>query len=806
MAKKLIHVLVLFAAVTAAAALHIAAITLPVKIGAMIAEEIGKATGKKVLIGSARFNIFEGLALEDLVIYDRTQIIVWARKVSCGIPFPYLFGGKTAIPAVTVDSAAVYLERRSDNSFNISELLKVDYKPDPVAAAMVRRVIVKRTRAIFIDRNLDPVYKERIDDIFMDIRFSSGDKIALDLSCEIPAKVPAYLKFSGVYDLSGRRLDGRLTLKDLGLDEFKGYYSRSGISFPQGTLNAGSDLSVKDDGVELYMDGSIRGLSVNKESMKIELDSLIKLTARYDFADKTFEYAGKFDISRMDLDGIEGVGRLENIKAGVEFNDSRLWSENIVADAYGMRWNARVNIVNFSSPVFDIYADSTGHLSVIQKMLNEEFGIRMPADIAGKANVKLAVHAQAGEPLRMNGYMTFSDATVSLGDGNFPVEGVTGEVELDLNGMKWSGLNLMYRDTPYISSGSLKDFRAPRVELEAASRDISVKSAFSVRGKAIEISSLKGRFAGTAFSAAGRMDFGRPKSVTADIDGTLDMDLKGIDKAFKDPSAYRKISPSGKVTAEFSLSGNALDLRSCDVRAKVRSSEMSICGLKLSDVMIDYSQSEGVGYMKSLRSGFYGGSLFASGKVDWSAGSIPWTLNADAKDVKLESLKADMALRDKDVSGRIKALASLTGAFKGKAGPTGTGRLSISNGRLWQLNLFEGLGSLIYTDDFSNIVFGEGSCDVKLEQKGFVINNFMLKSEQLDLYGSGTIGFDKAVNATLRPEIREGAVGYGAKETIAMAVSGNTVIKITGTVADPEFRTKADLADVMGGIADALFQ
>ena len=75
----------------------------------------------------------------------------------------------------------------------------------------------------------------------------------------------------------------------------------------------------------------------------------------------------------------------------------------------------------------------------------------------------------------------------------------------------------------------------------------------------------------------------------------------------------------------------------------------------------------------------------------------------------------------------------------------------------------------------------------------------------LDLRGSGTIGADKSVNAMVRPEIREAALD-GTKERIAMAVSSNTVIKITGTLDKPQFTAQANFAEVVGGIANAIFQ
>ena len=113
---------------------------------------------------------------------------------------------------------------------------------------------------------------------------------------------------------------------------------------------------------------------------------------------------------------------------------------------------------------------------------------------------------------------------------------------------------------------------------------------------------------------------------------------------------------------------------------------------------------------------------------------------------------------------------------------------------------------MIFSSDFSDIAFTEGSCDIKIAQRGFTVNNFILKSELLNLYGSGTIGLDKSVNAVLRPEIRESAIDYGSAGAIAVAISSNTIVKITGTFEKPEYKTQANLADVVGGIADALFQ
>ncbi len=807
MTKKLIHVLVLLAAVLALAVSYIGVIALPVKIETLIVEELAKATGKNIYIKSVQFDAFKGLVLEGLIVYDRNSILIWAKSVSCGIPISVMFKERMAIPVVTINSPAIYLERRSDNSINLAELASVDYKPGAVASVAFNRIIVKNARVIFIDRALKEIFKERFDDISMDLRLSLPHKIAIILAGNIPGKIPTYFSFSGIYSVDDEELAGRAAVKNLALMEFEEYYKASGITFPKGYISAEALLRIKEKTVELDTSGRIEGLQINKDAMNLKLDSSVKLMLQYDLKENTCEYAGKLDLSRMDIIGVETLGRLENIRAIIEFNDSRLWSDNIIVEAYKMRWKARINVVNFAQPVFDIYADSeAARLSVIQKMLEDEFGIKLPTEISGKADISLALHAQPDKPLKVDGYITLRGATISLGSGNFPIEDVTGEAQFNLNGAKWSDIKMIYRDVPYVSSGTLLNFDAPKIELNAASKDLTFGTSFSARGPIVKFSRLEGRYFNSDFSMIGEIGFKEKNVIDADIGGTLNLELKDLKKIVKNSAGLQKMKPAGKVNAEFSLSGNLRDLKRCAIRAKIKSPYVSVYGLKLTDMITDYLQENGLGQIRSIRSLFYNGSLYGSGKIDWMARALPYSFNIDAKDVKLESLKNDTGFKDKNVSGVIKALAGLSGTFKDITRFNGTGRISITNGRLWQLNLFKGVGSIIFTNDFSDIVFTDGSCDIKMVTRGVAINNFILKSDLLNIYGSGVIGFDKSVNALLRPEVNESDISSSAQERIARAVSSNTEIKITGTIEKPEYKTQANFGDVVGGIATAIFQ
>ncbi len=804
MTKRLIHVIVIFILVFVTAAGYLAAITLPVKIHDIVIGELEKAIGKKIFVRSLNFNLFSGLVLENAVVYDSSVIYVWAKSASCGIPFSSITGSSMAIPSVTINSPAIYIDRRPDGSFNLSEFIQNSYNPN-AAVVGIGRFVVKNGRAIFIDRSLTPIFKERIDDISADVNISLPDKISLNLAFSIPSKSPMYFKFAGIYLLSSRELAGRTTVKGLSLNGFKEYYQSAGIRFPKGDIDADINTSLKDNELELDISGRADGLSIVKDKLNIKADSLINMMFRYDITAKTVEYAGKFDVQRMDIDGIDGIGKLENIKALVEFDDSRLWSENVVAEACGIMWNARINIFNFNSPVIDIYADSDARLGAVQDMLKNEFRIIIPTEMSGKADINLAIQVQPGMPVNINGYAMLRGATMSMGSGNFPIEGVMGELQFNLNGAKWSKVKLRYRDEPYITSGELVNFADPKIKMDLASKDLSLKSVFSVNKTITKISQLEGRYLGSAFYLSGDMDTKANKVMTT-VSGALNIDLKDLKKIFKNSAALQKLKLSGKSKVEFGIKGDIKNFKTCSMRTRVKSDLIYAYGIKLSDVIIDYVQTAGAGQVKSLRAGIYGGSLYGSGKIDWTSKALPYNFNIDTKDVKLEALKKDMGFKDKDVSGDLKALAGLSGTLKDTTKFSGTGRVSIANGRLWQLNLFKGVGSLIFPDDFNDIVFTEGSSDVKMSHKGFVVNNFILKSDLLNLYGSGTIGMDRSVNATIRPEIKEDSMGSGTHERIAMAVSSNTVIKITGTVSKPEYKTQANFGDVVGGIAGAIFQ
>ena len=123
---------------------------LPTKIKSSIVKRIEGATGKRVLLDSLRFNIFKGLVLEHLIIYDDKSVILNIKKVS------YRFS------AIRVESPVISLERQKDNSINLVELfLKCSDLNKGRFKIGAYRVIVKDAEVNLNDYTLARPFKKK---------------------------------------------------------------------------------------------------------------------------------------------------------------------------------------------------------------------------------------------------------------------------------------------------------------------------------------------------------------------------------------------------------------------------------------------------------------------------------------------------------------------------------------------------------------------------------------------------------------------------------------------------------------------
>ncbi|MDP2913724.1 MAG: DUF748 domain-containing protein [Candidatus Omnitrophota bacterium] len=783
---------------------------LPTKIKALIVGGLEEATQKKVILGSVSLNIFKGLVLRDLIIYDGNVAIFNAKETSCVFLILPVFKKEIIIPYVTIRSPELFVERLPDGSVNIMDLFR---KPLLLRKRgfkiFVYKIEVRDARVNFHDNTLDPPFVKEIKKLDLKLALSLPNKVKFDLDAEASSDHPIRLSLSGEYDMLRKELTAAANIKDLPPKDFERYYNNAAFPLPQGSLDAGLSLRYKDNVLGLDLDAKSARLLFAKDGFSASLDSAIKSNFKYDFTDRALKYNGGLHVNDLKLSGVPGVGNIENVKGDIIFSDSGLSSDNISASAFGVPVRAGIKITDFNELPLDIDLSSDLGLAALQKILKDNFAVHLPAEVRGEGRIHITMRYKIPEArvVYVNGSLDVLGAAADIGRNKANFNNINGKVEFTPNQVKWSGLTFKHIDKEYGTSGTLTNFEAPGVQMELYSEGLSLNTVFAVNGGLLTFSKFAGRYHDSEFSMSGDMDISDSAELKGDIKGVLDVELADLKEPLKKfEERLEKLKPSGRLRADFSLAGNVRDIKSCAIEARLSAERLSVRDFKFSDFAMSYVQKNGVADVISMRLSLYGGEITAAGRIDLVSADMPYSASADIQGLRLERLKTDTAFRDNDISGSLRAKAEISGPSNDISRLEGAGRINITDGKLWQLNLFKGLGILLFSRDFSNIVFSEGSCDFLIKDKSISTDNIMFKSGLIYMYGAIKLGFDKSINAALKAQIEEEAVESGAAvRNVTAAIEKYSFIEITGTLKEPKYRIAPDVADILEDLKNMFF-
>jgi len=789
-------------------------IILPTEIRTLVVETLEEATQKKVILGSINFNIFKGLVIKDLIIYDGNIAIFNSKEVSCAILVFPVFKKHVIIPVIRIKAPDIFIERRPDNTINILDPFsrKTPFRPKHDFSLSVHRIALSNGHVTFHDGALDPVFMKELNDVNMNLSLRLGARLKFDLKFGIPSEIPVRVTSSGEYDIFAKALNLNAQIKDLALKEFAPYYNSPNLPLPDGRLDLSAGVKYKDDVVDAKLETETKELVFPVDKITARLVSTARANIRYNIKDKKLSYFGNLNIGDMAISGIPDIGEADKIKGVVVFSDSIISSDSISANVLGLGVNAKIKIGDLRdpNPAIDINIISDLALDTLQKILKERFKIRLPAEFngAGKLDLELRYKMPFSEPPSVNGSLGVSGASGFIAKNAPPIETIDGTIYFTSNQLKWSDLEFGYSGSNYRMSGTLTNFETPGVQMRLSSKDLSLESVFAVNNDLINFSKLSGRYHDIGFSVTGQAKIADPLKTESDMTGTLDIPLEDIGELFKDSKEkIAKIKPKGDVRAEFTLKGNIRDLRSCAIDTKLSSPSLSLYDFKLSDVSINYTQSGGMGELLSGHSSLYGGTVDFSGKADLRREKFPYSLNADIKGMKLERLKMDTAFRKQDMAGTVNVKTRMSGIQDDPAKLEGFGKIDITGGKLWQLNLFKGMGVMLFSSDFSNIIFSDGYCNFLIKDSSVFTDDLDLKSDVIIMRGSVKIGFDNSIDASLKAEIMEEAIeASNTVRRITKAIGKYSIIGITGTMKEPKYTIKADMADIMEDLAIALFR
>ena len=803
--RKFLTALIIIIPVIWAGIFYLNTKVLPTKIKGAIVSGLETATGKKVLLGSVRFHIFKGLVLKDLIIRDDLNAIVNVKEARCTFLILPLVNKKVIISRLIFESPDIFIERRADGSVNILELFSKGQMARADFKAFVHRLSIRNGTINFHDLTLDPIYTKEMKNLDADIYILPTARIKYSVKFDLPSEPPLKIDSSGEYSIPAKELTAELRVKGFSPKEFAGYYEKTGILLPEGRIDSILNFKYKDGTLSVNTESDTRGLTVSKDTLSLKMSGSERSTLRYDFASKKLDYTGSANIESMVIKGVEYIGKIDNIKGRIEFSNLGLSSDNITARALDLPLDCKITIADFNNPVLNIDASSDIKLAPFQNMLKEQFELTVPAYFDGDAKLRLSIQYPITAPkeLRIKGSLYALKASAKLNKGKAGLGNVTGKFQFVPNQVSWDDVSFLYHDIHYKTSGILTNFKTPGVQLKLSSKDISLDTAFGLNDKIINFSKFSGKYLNSGFSGQGVLDSSSPSGLKVDINGILNVDLEDLKKPFeKFKNRFERIEPKGFVRAEFGLKGDLKDLKTCAINANLSSDGFSVYGFKFATSTMNYNQKDGSGDILFMRSFLYGGSMGATGKIDWTAKDVPYRLDMDIDGIRIEKFKMDTAFKDKDIAGSIKMSAKIKGFLNDAAKISGKGKIAVTEGKLWQLNLFRGLGALLFTSDFNNIIFKEGHCDFEIGDKALSTDEITLKSELVDIYGPMKIGFDNSVSATMKVEFSDDALESSARQNIIATLGKYSLTVVSGTLKDPKYKVRPDTENIVNSFVE----
>jgi len=717
-----------------ASLIYINNILLPQKIKVKLITGLEEYFKQNVDIKNLRYGLFKGLRIQGLRVYEKIgaakNTTLEIKEISLNpIALP-LFNKKIIIPALTFNSPQIYLKYRKDKTFNFPLLSAKKPAQKTKWDILIAKIRVRNGRIKFSDEFITPSYTKDISeiDISIDFNFKKEAKIFLQAKLEYSNRPPDKLQLSGLCSLEKKVLQANLKADTITLGEYAGCLKESGIA-----------------------------AWLNKPLAKNIIDQ----------ANFLKNLSAEFELSR---------NKLQIQKASFETMDAKF-------DLTGL-------LENFKSPKLSL------NISAAEIKLQDLTGfwpnLKDKLKIQGLANIDLDLQVFPDKPFDIKGAAKIKDSQANTAYLKSPLTSVNCDIIFSKDELNWQNLTFDYKDEKFSSKGKIIDYKKPQIIFILASKLYNLNADLKTAGNSIKINSFKGFFKHTSFYIDGDIDISDRGNPLFNLNFDITTNPKEIAADLPDKFAnlINEFRPDGICNLTGLLNTRSRSLRSWEINLKIASPEFSIYDFRLEDLFIEIEQANKLFKVTRASAAAYNGRIELNLLSNLAVADPPFNMEISASDIDLSKLKQDVGKwKEKDVSGMFSLTAESKGTLKDLNNLTSKGSASIKEGRLWELNLFKGLGEFLFLPSFKKVVFKEGSADFEIENQVIYSDNALFKSEGMKLLCQGNIGFDKKLQLLLTTEINPKLIGTSQDpRRFTTFLTGNfLLVRVDGTLDQPKY-------------------
>lgn len=615
-----------------------------------------------------------------------------------------------------------------------------------------------------------------------------------------------------------QEIKGQLTAANTSLSgDEKNIVVQGALSLKDADIKFGADQKIQGNieapDLTASMEGKKFHLKTNADVVLNDINALLAdkaaagnlklgLDLTFNPDEKTpLTYNGSLTPNLAIVSGIPLIQEIKNISGKINFTTNQVNFETLKLSALDTAIELSGSVGNFSDPLLDISASTDKFdlekISLLAPQMLEQMKIKPTGEAKISMRIKDNVNRLTSVITQANMHVTvlLKDTVLEGESLPAPVGGINGEITYTPDTLSWKDLQAEFQGKDFFSSGQCNNFSSPEIQGTLSSKILSLNLSTQAKlmDKILGIDSLKGRFQNSSFDIAGKISLIKTQEPLADLKGQIRFDLKDIGAIQPEfQKTLEPFKPEGIINLDGNLKGMLLDWHKWDLSFNAQSPQIVIAGYTIKDISLKAVENNQWVKHFDLSADIYDGKLTTEGALSLADEGMPFQISIDLQSTNLQKLKEVTIWKDNEVSGVLSGTAQLKGPLTDWKAIEGDGTVLIHDGNIWQLNLFKGLGKIIFTSDFENIPIQEVSANFNIQNQKVSTKNLILKSPVFSILGKGWVNFENQLNFNLTTQFEErlptGTESYQEKASFLATQFGSILnIKITGLLSDPKF-------------------
>ncbi len=348
----------------------------------------------------------------------------------------------------------------------------------------------------------------------------------------------------------------------------------------------------------------------------------------------------------------------------------------------------------------------------------------------------------------------------------------------------------------YTLSGQFSNAPGGLGRVNLATRKWEVGARFRSFSDRIEFSTLTLESGPSHAGASGTLILMKNPVINADFRAHLVPERLAADWQAQQPW-LKNLKLKGVIDGKGHVHGSFKNLNSVSLRLEAESDRLTVADtVTFAPIEADLRLESGILEILYAKAGFYGGEARATGRADLTDLKKPYfETHIFTQDADLGKFCEKLDFIKNKFSGLLNLDLVLSGVMTDPKSFKGQGSFRVSDGQLWQTELFKRLKKVLFVtiEGAENIVFKSANGSFTVSGGEVRTDDCTMSSDLIDVHFNGRIGFDTtmALNVVSRFTsgiIREASeVGGLTPALINIAENKITRYLITGNFKEPAF-------------------